>query len=72
MEGNIFIKGNLYLTDDMNPSLLSKNGLMVHVRKDVFFLCNYDKIELADDDVFIENIFEKMAVKDIIAFSVKE
>jgi hypothetical protein len=68
MEGNIFIKGNLYLTD----AFLSKNGLVVYVKKDVFLLSEHDKVELAEDDVFVENMFVTMPVKDIFIFSSKE
>jgi len=69
MEGNIYIKGNLYVTDDMIPALLSKNGLVIRVKKDVIFLSEKDKVTLEYDDVFIENIFANMVVKDIVAFS---
>jgi len=41
MEGNIYIKGNLYVTDDMIPALLSKNGLVIRVKKDVIFLSEH-------------------------------
>jgi hypothetical protein len=68
MKGNIFIKGNLYVTDDMNHTLLKENGLVFHVKGDVIFLADSTKLE--KDDVFIDGIFEKFNVRDIIAFSV--
>jgi hypothetical protein len=71
MKGNIYIKGNLYLTDDMNHTLLKENGLVFHVKGDVYFLSD-DKIKLTENDVFINGIFEKFNVRDIIAFSTFE
>jgi len=69
MEGNIIIRGNLYLGDDMIPSFLKKSGIVVHVKKEVYFLSKYEEIKLEADDVFIEDILTKLDVKDIIAFS---
>ena len=69
MTGNILIKGNLYLNDDYVPSKLSENGITIHVKEDVYFFINIKEIELKDDDVFIEEIFDKLKIKDIIAYS---
>ena len=70
MEGKMFVKGNLYLTEDMIPSLLKKTGIEVHVRKDVIFLSQKENIKLEADDVFIEDLLRKLDVKDVIAFSI--
>lgn len=69
MIGNLYIKGNLYLTDDINPSLLKKDGLVVHVAKDVIFKTNIIKMTLSDDDVFIDNLFDKLDIQGVIAYS---
>ncbi len=68
MEGNILVKGNLYLTEGSN-AFLKKSGLTVHARKDVILVSKRDKITLGGDDVFIEDLFEKLNVKDVVAFS---
>ena len=72
MKGNIFIKGNLYVTDNMNGTLLKENGLVFHVKGDVIFSSEHDKVKLEKNDVFINGIFEKFSVRDIIAFSTLE
>jgi len=71
MAGQIFIRGNLYLTDDIWTSKLVENGITIHVSKDIFFLCKYEDIksQMTEDDVFIENLLDKLPIKDVIAFS---
>ena len=71
MTGRIFIRGNLYITDDLYTSELHENGIAIHVRKDVIFKCNYEDIKskMDDDDVFIEGLFDKFRIRDVIAYS---
>ena len=69
MTGNILIKGNLYLTEDCIPLKLSKDGIVIHVKEDVYFLSDINTIEMKEDDVFIEDVYNKLQPKDIIAFS---
>lgn len=71
MSGNIYIKGKLHIFLENDKADLKKNGITIHVRDDVFFHIDGDKpdIVLNEDDVVIENIFNKIDVKDIFAFS---
>lgn len=71
MKGNVYIKGNLHLDCYANIIELKKDGLIFHAGKDVFFHDKKDinNIIFGEDDVLIEDIFEKFDVKDIIAFS---
>jgi len=70
MEGNIYIKGNLYTDDTLEGKHLKENGVVIHVYKD-FIYNSKDNIDLELDDVFIKNIFDTLDIKDIIAFSNK-
>lgn len=68
-EKNVYIKGNLHLNAEMTTKHLKKDGLVFHVSEDVIFHEKDDDFTCGPDDTFIENIFEKFNVKDIIAFS---
>lgn len=68
MTGNIYIKGNLYITDSMDTSQLKENGIIIYVKEDCFFYSEKEKIKLKDDDVFIEDLFTKMDVNNIVVF----
>lgn len=68
MTGNIYIKGNLYITDSMDTSQLKENGITIYVKEDCFFYSEKEKIKLKDDDVFIEDLFTKMDVNNIVVF----
>ena len=68
MTGNILIKGSLYTNSDMIPSYLSKDGVVIHVQGDAFFLSDINTIEIKPDDVFIEDIYNTIKPKYIIAF----
>lgn len=68
MEGNIYIKGNLYTNHPLDGRQLMDDGLTFHVHKDVVFYTNKDDVKLDEDDVYIEDIFDKFDIKDIIAF----
>lgn len=71
MKGNVYIKGNLHLDCYANIIQLKEEGIVFHAGKDVFFHDKYDinNIVCGEDDVLIEDIFEKFDVKDIVAFS---
>jgi hypothetical protein len=69
MTGNILIKGNLYTNSDMTPYCLSKDGVVIHVQGDAYFLQDINTIEMKPNDVFIEDIYNTIKPKDIIAFS---
>lgn len=70
MEKEILIKGNLHIYDvlltDFNP-----DGIEVHVEGDVFFHQKEDDFVYPSSDKFIENIFDKYDIKDIICYSNK-
>lgn len=65
INGNIHINGNLYITDTCDPTQLSDEGIMIFV-KDCIFNSNKKDIILMDNDVFIENLFDKLKVKNIV------
>ena len=69
--GNLIVKGNLYLTDDYNPKKLSERGITIHVKKNIYFKSSYEFIthKFTEDDVFIDGVFDKFMIKDIIGFS---
>ena len=73
MRGNIYIKGDLHVTSESNPTEpeLKPEGVVFHVRGDVHFHDITDEVVYSEDDVFIEDIFKKFSVKDIIACSRK-
>lgn len=73
MMGNIYIKGNLYTNHPMDARQLMDDGIVIRVRKDVVFYAAEEKdIKLLEDDVYIEDIFSKFNIKDIIAFDNKK
>jgi len=67
---DLLITGNLHIYDilltDFNPK-----GIEVHVEGDVFLHQKEDDFTYPESDRFIENIFDKYDVKDIIAYSPK-
>lgn len=65
--GNIHIKGNLYVTDKYDDKSLSNDGIIIYA-KDCFFHSNEEDITLMDNDVFIENLFEKIKVINIVIY----
>ena len=69
MSGSISIKGNLFTNDSMDSSLLKEEGITINVREDVFFYVKKGDLTLGPDDVYIEDLFSKLDIKDIIAFS---
>lgn len=69
MRGSISIKGNLFTNDSMDSSLLKEEGITINVREDVFFYVKKGDLTLGPDDVYIEDLFSKLDIKDIIAFS---
>jgi len=66
MKGNLLIKGNFYTTNDIE---ISKNGMTIHAQKDVILLSKNSKLKLNAGDVFIEDISNKLKIKEVVAFS---
>ncbi len=64
--GNIRIKGNLYITDKYDINSLSDEGIIY--AKDCFFECIKDEQILHKNDIFIENLFEKVKVNNIVLY----
>ena len=71
MRGNIYIKGDLHVTSDklITEPELKPEGVVFHVRGDVYFHDIADEVVYSENDVFIEDIFNIFNVKDIIAYS---
>jgi len=69
MRGNIYIKGDLHLDVPMDASFLKSEGLTFHVRGDIFFHPKDDDFIFGEDDVCIEDIFDKLNVVDFITYS---
>lgn len=70
MGKDIFVKGNLHIYD-FSLDLFNPEGVIIHVEKDVFIHRKEDDFTYPETDTFIENIFAKQDVKDIIAYSTK-
>ena len=68
MEGNIYIKGNLYTNHPMDNRQLMSDGITIHVQEDAVFSIYRENCNLKEDDVFIDDLFNKFNIKDIIAF----
>lgn len=68
MEGNIYIKDNLYTNHPMDSRQLMSDGITIHVHEDAIFSIYRENCNLKEDDVFIDDLFNKFEIKDIIAF----
>ena len=70
MDKEILVNGNLHIYDalwnDFKPE-----GVIIHVEGDLFVHRKEDDFIYPASDTFIENIFEKHDVKDIIVYSAK-
>lgn len=65
MKGNIHIKGDLYITDGFDVEKLSYSGLTIIVEGDIISI-PYEPKNLNKDDVFIEDLFNKLKIEDLI------
>lgn len=65
VNGNICINGKLYITDDLNINLLSEHGTMIFA-KDCIFSSKKEDVILTKNDVFVEDLFNKIKVKNIV------
>lgn len=65
--GNIHIKGNLYITDEYNIDSLSDDGIIIYA-KDCIFESKENDLNLMNKDIFIENLFEKIKVNNIVLY----
>jgi len=66
----LLIKGNLHIYDVLLEQF-KPDGIEVHVEGDVFFHQKEDDFIYPSSDKFIDNIFDKYNIKDIIAYSAK-
>jgi len=70
MEKEILVKGNLHIYDAL-WNQFKPEGTTIHVEGDVFIHQKEDDFIYPATDTFIEDVFEKYDVKDIIAYSAK-
>jgi hypothetical protein len=68
MKGDIYIYGNLYTNHPMDDRQLVSSGVTIHVKEDAFFYVKEDDFELNENDVFIDDLFDRFDVENIIAF----
>ena len=66
----ILINGNLHIYDVLLEQF-KPEGVIIHVEGDVFIHQKEDDFIYPATDTFIENVFKKYDVKDIIAYSTK-
>ena len=70
---DMFVHGNLHLVGrDVPFTELHDDGIMIHVKGDVFFHTIDDDFIFSKEDVCIENVFDKYKIRDIIAYSTHE
>lgn len=67
---DLLIKGNLHIYDALWNSF-KPDGILIHVEKDVFIHRKEADFIYPQTDMFIEDVFEKYNVRDIIAYSKK-
>jgi len=69
-DNEILITGNLHIYD-VPWSVFKSQGIIVHVEGDVIIHRKEDDFVYPKTDTFIDNLFDKYDVKDIIAYSQK-